>query len=276
MKLQALGLMLTLLSVGNVFSQSPAPKADAVRIAKLIATLDSASYVERERATAELLALEGAAIAPLHKALATARTVEFARRAQSILDALAIHEPGGDIVNGLKIRLTAERESVKLGSTFKLTTHLCNMTAKPLNVRVGYTTCGNYFECGTALRRIDAASPGGEGEPKCNVGGFCGTGAGPIFVTVPARTALRFDTATIAQKFGGRAVFTLGAAKYFNLEGSVGPDRVRMFLTVTPAENTPRPARPGLKGAGIRPADEDAPFWSGTIRSNQVQIKIAE
>ncbi|HZZ81732.1 MAG TPA: hypothetical protein VFE62_24740 [Gemmataceae bacterium] len=275
MSIRAIAVIAMLSVAGPALAQSPAPKADAARIAKLIASLDSAKYAERERATAELLTLEGAVLEPLHKAVASAPTVEFARRAQTILDALAIHEPGGDIVNGLKLRLTVEHASIKLGSTFKLTTHLCNMTAKPLNVRVGYTTCGNYFECGTSLRRLDPASPNGEAQPKLNIGGFCGTGEGPIFVTIPARSMLRFDTVTAAQKAGGRAIFTLGTAKYFNLEGS-GADRVRMFLAVTPGENTPRPARPGLKGTGIRPANEDGPYWSGTIRSNEVQIKVAD
>jgi len=49
-----------------------------------------------------------------------------------------------------------------------------------------------------------------------------------------------------------------------------------MTLSASKEDNQPRPARPGLKGEGIRPADEDAPFWIGTIRSNDVQLKIAE
>lgn len=279
------GLLTALLLVIGLFvapamAQQPpgVRKVDAAQIDHLIEALDSPRFSERERATRELLALEGDALVPLRKSLTTGRSIEFTRRARAILDALAIYEPGGEIVNGLKVRLGADRDTVKPGDTVKLTTRLCNMTAKPLNVMVGYTTCGNYFECGSALFRINPVpgKPAAEIAPKCQVG-FCGTGAGPIYVTLAPKSVLNYETtATLAQHPGGSTVYTLGAGKYFTIEGTGVTDAVRMVLSITPSANQPRPARPNLKGSGIRPTDEDAPFWHGTIKSNDVQLKLAQ
>ena len=249
----------------------PVPKANAAHIVRLIDALDSATFADRERANRELLALEGAALEPLRNALGKGRSVEFTRRANGILDALAIHEPGGDVVNGLKVRLTADRTTLKAGESIKLITTLCNMTDKPLNVMVGYTFCGNYFECGYALRRAQfvQGKPTPDVVPNCQAG-FCGTGAGPMYVTLPAKSTVKFETpAALAPQ---QAVYTLGMHKYFTIEGTRTIDDLRMVLDV--AGNQPRPARPGMKGEGVRPTDEDAPFWTGTIRSNDLRLKI--
>jgi hypothetical protein len=269
--LAAIVTILTL-SVGGATSQQPpaAAPTNAARIAALIESLDAASFAERERATRDLLALQGAALEPLHKALASGRALEFRRRAQSILNALAIHEPGGEVVNGLKLRLTADRAAVKPGESIKLTTTLCNMTDRPLNVLVGYTTCGNYLECGSALRCVKpgALQATAEVEPKCQVG-FCGTGAGPIYLTVPAKSVVSFETQAV---LGSQPpAYTLGATKYFTVAATPGADVFRMTLSATTG-HSPRPANPNQKGVGVRPADEDAPFWSGTVRSNDVRI----
>ncbi len=264
---------LGLFAAPGLTRQSPAaPRADAARIARLVEALDTAEFAERERAGRELLALEGAAVEPLRKALALKRGLEFTRRAQALLEALAIHEPGGEVVKGLKLRLSADRTTVKPGESVTLTTTLCNMTDRPLNVRVGHTTCGNYLECGSALRRAQPVpgKPAAELEPKCKVG-FCGTGAGPIYVTVPAKRALRFQTQ--ATRLPDQAAYKLGKAGFFYLEQKGGPDVLRVMLSVGPGDNLPRPARPGLKGSGIRPTDEGAPFWAGTIRSNDVRLQ---
>jgi len=127
--------------------------------------------------------------------LATGQSLEVKCRARAILDKLAIYEPGGDVVNGLKVRLTADRVILKPGEAVKLTTTLCNMTDKPLNVYVGYTHCGNYIECGSALRQAVPApgKPASEIEPKCTVG-FCGTGTGPIYVTIAPKSAFTYET----------------------------------------------------------------------------------
>jgi hypothetical protein len=255
----------------------PSPKPDPARIANLIKTLDSPRFIERDRATRELVALEEAALEPLHKSLTRGRSVEFVRRAQSILQALEIYEPGGEMVNGLKVRLTADHATVKSGETVTITTTLCNMTSKPMNVRVGYTTCGNYFECGAILHRTAPNPSKGLAEiaANCQVG-FCGTGTGPIFVTLPPKSATKYETpATPIQQPGGKTVYALGVCKYFHMESTTGSDEMRMVLSVEPAENTPRPVRPDMKGVGIRPTDEDAPFWHGAVRSNHLKFKVA-
>ncbi len=265
--------LLTLACIGGPALGQPADD----RIARLIASLDATQFAQRDQATRELLALEGAAIEPLREALKTKRSLEFTRRVQTILDALAIHEPGGPVVDGLKVRLIVEGAPAKVGDKARLVTILCNMTDKPLNVMVGYTTCGNYFECGSALRRVaPAKGKDGEIEAKLLVGGFCGTGAGPIYVTLPAKTAVPFETPTkLMHRAPGGATLALGKHEYFGIDTAPDSDRVRMVLTVTKGDNTPRPVRPGLKGEGIRPTDEDARFWVGVVRSNEVRLQIA-
>ena len=271
-------LLIVALSASSALAQKPqpAPKMVAARIARLIDALDSAKYGERERATRDLLAVEGAAIEPIREALGKGRSVEFTRRANAILDALAIYELGGEVVNGLKVRLTADRATIKVGETVKWTTILCNMTDKPLNVMVGYTTCGNYFECGSALRRTNSVpgKPADDVEPKCQVE-FCGTGAGPIYLTLAPKHIFKYETrAVLAQNADGKTVYLLGNDKYFTIDGTHGTDSIRMILTMAPGGHSPRPARPNAKGAGIRPADENAPFWTGAVRSNDVPIKF--
>ncbi len=273
--LAAMLTALTLLVAPAMGQQpNPAPKADPARIAGLIESLDSPVYVERERATRELIALQEAALEPLHKVQTAGRNLELVCRVRKILDDLAIYEPGGEIVSGLKLRLTADRDRVKPGDPVTLTTTLCNMTGKPLNVLLGHTTCGNYLECGAALRRAQAVPgrPTAEFEPKCQVG-FCGTGAGPIYLTVPAKSVARFTMqATLDPQ---RTGYALGKDKYFVLDSTRGADALVIVLSVAPG-HPPRPANPGQKGAGIRPTDEDAPFWSGIVRSNEVRLQTAE
>jgi hypothetical protein len=255
-----------------VMTQQPraVPKEGAARIAKLIEALDADEFEERERATRELLALKGAAIEPLRKALAMRRSLELTRRAQRILDALAIHEPGGAVVNGLKVRLSADRTKVKAGEAVTLTTTLCNMTDTRLNVMVGHTTCGNYFECGLALRRAQPVpgKPAAEVEPKCRVG-YCGTGAGPIYVTLPPKSVVRFHTPMTPAPQPN--VYALGKLKHFTIEGTREAGALRMVLSNAPGQFPPPP---NSKGAGVRPTDENAPFWSGTIRSNDVRLQF--
>src|SRR5262245_35125228 len=105
--------------------------ATEARIEKLIADLDSPRFPPRERAMRELVALEQAALGPLKKALRSPPSAEFECRARAILRTLAIYEPGGEVVGGLKLRLTADRTAVKAGETVTFTTTLCNMTDRP-------------------------------------------------------------------------------------------------------------------------------------------------
>jgi hypothetical protein len=256
---------------------APAEPADA-RIARLIADLDSKRFAVRERATRELMALKAEAIEPLEKALGQASSVEVLRRIRAILETLAIYQPGGDVVDGLKLRLTADRAAVKMGETVNLRTVLCNMTEKPLNVYIGYTYCGTYFECGSALHRAAPVVKGkllSDTPARCEVG-FCGTGAGPIYVTVQPKSLVGFHTPATLMEKNGKKGYALGKGRFFFLDSAGGDEAVRMVLTVTPGDNVRRPARPGLKGSGIRPAKEDALFWTGTLRSNDVRIKLAQ
>lgn len=262
------------------------PSKEAIR--KLIQDLEAPEYPTRERATRELLRLEGHALEPLKRAVASARGLEFTTRARRVLDRIAIFEPGGEVVNGLKLCLTADRDGVRSGQTLWLTTTVANLTHQDLNVKVGYTTCGNYFECGAAVRRVVA--DGKEEEPGWWTF-HCGTGAGPIFQTVRARAVVTFKTSAALLpvprtgrpylSFGKNGPTTLGmshpavAGPSAGQDGlAYGPHALRMVLSVTPEMNKDSGHTLAGKSAGVRPSNESAPYWSGTVKSNEVRLKV--
>jgi hypothetical protein len=270
----ALAAGLFALALPLLAAQPPAPAdpAPQARIAKLLADLDSPKFPLRERATRELLALEQAAFEPLKKAMAAPPSAEFEHRARAILQTLVIYEPGGEVVNGLKLRLTADRTMVKIGERVMLTTMLANMTDRPMNIQYGYSTCGNYFACGSTLRQpLRLFGAEWEASPQWKVG-FCGTGAGPLFVTVAPRSMFVYQTpaAALIQK-DGKTVLALGQSGYMALDTWGGTHRLRMELTLTPEHARDRGFR---NGSGIRPANEQAPFWSGIVRSNEIMLTV--
>jgi hypothetical protein len=271
----AAGLLAVLLPLAA--AQPPAqrvgPAAPDVR--KLLDDLDSPRFAVRERATKALLRLREKALAPLKNALAAPRSAEFARRAQAILRQLAIYEPGGEISNGLKLCLTADRDSVKVGESLKLTTTLCNMTEKPLTVRVGYSYCGNYFERGSTLRLVQPDPKGKELLPQWQVG-FCGTGAYPLYVTVPPRSVLAYTTAGAVLRKDNKTYLGTGAGgghHFLLLETPADKlDTLRMALEVTPEEN--RGLGHYRKSNLPVPAVTPEACWNGKARSNDVRVRV--
>lgn len=119
----------------------PASEVQDERIARLLKDLDSEKFQARKQAEEELLQLGKPALDPLKRVLASKPSLELATRATRLLEKLAIHEDGGPVVNGLKVRLSADRAMVKPGDQFKFTTWLCNMTDEDLNLYIGYSLC---------------------------------------------------------------------------------------------------------------------------------------
>jgi hypothetical protein len=298
-KLLLLPIVIVLAAAMLPFLRSQeAPKAtvnppDPGTIQKLIKDLEAPDYPTRERASRELVRLEEYALEPVKRAVAGAQSLELAARGRRILNQLAIHEPGGEVVAGLKLRLTASQETIKHGQVVWLTSHLANMTHQDLNVQVGYTTCGNYFECGSTLRRI--LHDGKEEQPAWKVG-FCGTGAGPVFQTLPPRSVVAFQTqvALLMQQQDNSLCFSLGSGGYtsfgvakaatrptavvrgnvIRLPANLGTHTFQMLLAVTPEMTKDRGFALEGKYAGVRPANETARFWSGTVKSNNVCITV--
>lgn len=253
------------------------------RVAGLIQDLDSNRFETRLQAHAELLKLGKPVVPALKKALADKPSLEVATRLKDIVRKLSVRDDAGSAAGDLQIRLKADKQALKPGETVNFTVTLFNLSEDDLNVQTGYTTCGNYFECGSAFRRTEAGPNNEIKEIRsgCRVG-FCGTGAGPIFDTIPGEKSVEF---TVPTTFGqqpkngeGAAVnqpespvgFWFNKRSYFMLASSSGGTQtLRVALQVAPGTDFR-----GLRAEPFLPKNPKAPIWSGTVQSNDVQIKI--
>lgn len=239
------------------------------QIEKWVQDLDAPQFRVREQATQLLLGAKERALAPLHEAMKTNNSLEFRRRTAMILEKLAIYEPGGPVIAGLKVRLTIDRDAVRMGDTVVFTASLANMTDQPMNLEIGYTTCGNYFECGSVLCRTAAGQK--DSEPKWIVG-FCGTGAKAILATLPAKSVKQFQIPAKLISKDGKPVLSLGKTAYaiHPVEGK-GPFT---FQVVFERKGVPPKGPVGGKYTPDPPANPDAPYWNGLVRSNEISLKI--
>jgi len=272
------GLLAAALPLAAQQPARPNRETAEARIERLICELDSPRFAVRERATKQLAELREQAFLPLKKALTGSPSYELQRRVLNLLGPLAIYEPGGEVVGGLKLRLTADRDKVKVGEAVKLTTAVCNMTEKPITVQVGYSPTGYYFACGSRLHRVVAAGAKDKGPqelpPRWQVG-FCGTGAQPLFITVPPKSLVNYEaTATLTQK-DGKTFLALGPNRlpdgkpYLLLDVPPGgAHTVRMALDIRREDNENKWRRPN------EPAVNLADCWTGKLRSNDVRLTV--
>ncbi|MGE3803281.1 MAG: HEAT repeat domain-containing protein [Gemmataceae bacterium] len=236
-------------------------QTDTRPIAQLIAELDDDNFIIREQATRLLLARGPEVIEPLKDAVAKTTSPEVRARANHVLQALSIHDGGGKVVGGLKLRLSADTDKIRPGSKLTLTTTLCNMTDEDINVQVGFSTCGNYFECGANLRVLDAT--GREGKQHWRVD-LCGTGAGPVFVTVPARGTIQYVSRVQLHTEDDTLMY---ASKYVSAEAPrAGTHRLCTVLSATAGQSK-------LPVAGF-PANPRASYWTGELRSNILELEV--
>jgi hypothetical protein len=283
------GLLAALLPLAAQQPPLSPKETTAARIQRLLRELDAPRFAVRERAMKELRGLEEQALTPLKKALTAAPSCEVQRRVETLLKRLAIYEPGGEVVSGLKLRLTPDRETVKTGETLKLTTTLANMTEKPIAVFLGSSTPGNAFSHGHALRRVAPAGPRGKDTaeflPQVQHAG-CGTGDYPLFATIPPTSVLRCEIAGTVIRKGGKTFLGLGQPV------NVGGGKVEHFLLLeTPAgeahtlrvalEVRHRPEKIQLLERYLRSRNLPVPpvppsgYWSGKVRSNDIRVTVA-
>jgi hypothetical protein len=246
-----------------------APAPAAAPLEQQVADLDHADPARRDAATAALISLGARAVPALEALLQANPAPELQTRARRIIDL----SRGGAAVNGLVLRLASDQPRIVRGQTITLDAELVNVTDRPMNVYVGYTTGGVDFESGSALRMlapavVAAAEPIA---PKWAVG-FCGTGAHPIFKTLaPGESTsyalpLTFD----AQK----GTLVLGKNRYMTLgtpDPRAGVLRLRLQHAVTEARYTqfdfmPQDQRP----------DASLPGWTGDAQSNLIEIDLAD
>lgn len=221
---------------------------------------------------------------------------------------------GGEVVDGLRVRLSLDKQAIRPGDTVHITTTLMNLTDKPMQLEVGYTTSGNYFEAGSAF--VNSFTTGSTGQaaplkPASMLIGVCGTGAHAIVKTIEPMATLSY-TAPLTygmtklppqrpvkpgeQPAQVKALkFAKNMFQFFPVEtnGTVSFTVQRTNRDIRPKPQ-PKPAKiqpkPGNGPEGIvriQPApvfiqpgwpqakiDAEKPFWHGSMKSNTVELKV--
>lgn len=185
--------------------------------------------------------------------------------------ALAICSVDAPVVDGVKIGLRADKETVADGGSVQLTATLCNVSDAPVAVYLGMSYSGNVLENGLALHRVDEA---GEGE-QARLGpvGFCGTGAQPVVVVLAPWSSQTFTApATLrltpppAEEKGVVAIegphLRLGWFTYLPVAADAKSVRLRVQHEVDP------------KTAFGMVEPKAKPDWAGTLRSNDVTLDV--
>ena len=263
---------------------APLSAQDSKSFGQLIEELESDEIEIRDSAAATLKKLGQKACAAVEEALTSVRSAEARARLQDILGYLKVPHAGGTIVDGLRFQLIADKKEVRPGEGIPLKVVLWNISPRPRNLYVGYSTGGVDFVSGSAFEVL-APKEETPVKPRWHVG-FCGTGAGPIFTTIPAYGSQTFET-TITF-FGPSEPKLLDAkdrprtekahfafpSRYLSIEVPKGEvHRLRVRHEVTRDWQLQASGR-GMRQAGKPPFDEKADPWTGTAWSNEVEIKI--
>lgn len=263
--LAAVGLSLgTVLAVGLLQTTS---NPDESQLARLIADLDHEDFQRREQANDELLALGEAARAPLARALAGTPSAELRLRADRILSQLNSQRLAGS----LKLELKTARVKIKVGDKFKLMSTIHNTTAEDINLYVGFNPKGVYFECGSSLTRLldDSKS---EVAATFRLIAPCYHVMGPIFMTLAPKSKLEYDMpAKLERRKDELLVLNLGANGYYQL---AAPEQGRFQLRLVHIVTERNIMETGFNRGERRPRNEQARFWTGELRSNDVEIEV--
>lgn len=231
-----------------------AQTVSAERITRLIDDLDSARFAIREQAARDLFALEERAVEPLKKALSEKRSLEFDLRARRLLRKLAIYEPGGgEVVNGLRLRLTMDRDSLRQSQVLHLTTMIANLSPQPMRICMGPTPIFNEWENGGKLQRLEGEKAV---EPRWHVALNV---TGPVaFQTLAPKSFFEFKTRVVfLLRQRGDAFLGFGYTTFDVPQEGVAALRLCYQMPVNTS---------GAKG--------EPPVWTGTAHSNTVQIKL--
>lgn len=251
----------------------------------LVPQLGAEAFARRQAAEQKLIDLgeEFPEVVPaLHRhADAWAHDAEVSMRLKRIIRTIELlAKPGGEIVNGLKYVLEADGPLLSFDQPITLTTTIINTTDKDLTVRVGYSTGGNYFTSGSAVRverPADAKTPDGKRaveRPQSRVK-FCGTGAYPINTIIEAGRSVSYQTKLRLIRLdhaeadeAGRCPIAIYAGNgYPFLTGA--EQTMRLFTTLSVSKQNAR-------AGGMSPEQvvANGRYWHGDIRSNAVEVTI--
>ncbi len=262
-------------TVAPLVAQRDEPRPARPRQSPLPIVIQRLADADEQRAFAAMHALiRGGkpAAKALRKVLADSKDQRFRRRAERILPLCEVDAP---VRQGLKVGLSADRSELRSGDKVTLTATLCNVSDRDIVIFAGMSYAGNAFSNGSRLRRIEqptAASKAVEHGVRWGVG-FCGTGAYPLTVRIPALSAKTFPIeATYSdglrpRKGAGRAVvgpvLTMG---YCVL--ALGEDGGDGRYTVQLSHESRVVAGRRPKGAG-----RAVPNWLGKMRSNRLVLR---
>lgn len=263
---------------------APLAAQEAKPVRQLIEDLESDEVEVREAAEAALKKRGKEACAAVEEALRSGKGAEALARLRDILGYLKVPHAGGMIVDGLRFQLIADKKEVRPGEGIPLKVVLWNISPRPRNLYVGYSTGAVDFVSGNAF---EVLPPKEETpiKPRCHRF-FCGTGEGPLFTTLPAYGSQTFET-TITF-FGPSKPKPPGAkdrpllesahyafpSRYLSIEAPPGEiHRLRVCHAVTRELQTWASGRE-IRQVGKPPFDEKADPWTGTAWSNEVEIRI--
>lgn len=259
---------------------------------QLVARLDSADFDTREGAYKKLVELGRAAVPAVRKALQTKQvSPELESKAKLFL---SLFDGGGEPVQGLKATLTTDKETLKLGDTFTLTTVLANLNDKPMKVYIGYSTSGVDVESGAAMHRLEVVREGEQEKLKAEAVkwqvGFCGTGAGPLFVVIPAksiktytceaifaRQPLQNNAQAVRQDIPDNPSITLGKQRYCFLPVTLNTEH--RFCVILSATAEYYQARGFARDVAPEKDQQSVPApveWVGAMRSNEVKLTFSK
>lgn len=249
-------------------------KAEQARAEQLIRQMEAADAGARDAAQAALAELGESAVAPLRRALATARSQDFQTRARKVLNSLI-----GPEKSGLSLSLSVDRKTVKMGEELVFTLAFWNLNNKALNVPWGAQTgelrtnpCG--FLCKVVLdgkdQRLSGSTWVGPAAPE-------GQAPKTMFQGLAPRSVLRVlvrcryqDRITVLAEGEAKQAEqdVLAVGQYWALSiPKPGPYSFMAYLNAPP-ESARDPAGPGV--------DPKADFWTGEIHSNEVTVTFNE
>lgn len=282
--------------------QSGEESQDA-RIARLLRDLDDASFLVRQNAERQLAEIGEPAVKPLKLKLADKPALEVAVRVQRLLQTLAIYDGGGPAVRGLKIRLDADKNEIRVGQEITLTTTLRNLTSAEMIVDLGDTPIsGHPFLEGRGFRQVGAETATNFQTAKPNTPRNYADieELGHCLTTVPSKSSRIFvlvgecveekgvgsgwhlkpknlnpqDRCLVQASASGTFHFRIehrvseADCKDWEFQQKPRIARYRSFRELQLLFNDLEPVADGF------PGNLGASYWSGAVQSNQLDIKL--
>lgn len=259
---------------------------EADGLGTLFRDLDSDRVDVRDAAAAALLERGGTILPELERALEGARTPEARGCLRAILARLRMRHEGGRRVKGLQVELAAETAEIRPGEPVTFRVILRNHEGRRRNLYVGYSTGGVDLESGAAFEIL---APGAEkgALPAWHVG-FCGTGAGPLFTTLPAYGERTFRVKVSYQPASEEArpaknrdpkrapvthaCYTFNGRNWLSIAAPDG-ERHRFRVRIVAPEGA-APVGRFARFVGKDPAGPAAVTWTGTALSNEVELAV--